>query len=57
MAEFFSIVVIWVSAHDFLRGHTRVMSAQCNRLDQHNAKLQGGKGILETGTLLALAVA
>ena len=53
MAEFCTIVFTWGSAHDFLCCQTGVMSEQCKRLDQRNAKVQGSKGRLETGTLLA----
>lgn len=39
MAEFCT----WGSAYDFLRCPTRVASAQCNRLDQRNAKVQDSR--------------
>jgi len=50
MAEFFTIVVTLVSAHYFLRGHKRVLSAQCNRVNQHNATLKGGRSTGDQNT-------
>ena len=51
MAELFTIVVTLVSAHYFLRGHKRVLIAQCNRLNQHNAALKGARSTGDQNTL------